>query len=109
MHKREAAKEDTDYVRKCGDLVRSSSSVFVGGSVLVTDVHSNLQPDPNEQSAALLRVIPPTLNRPVITGETPAAPPVREGPASETVTVTGNMYASLLVSLRAAFVIMLGN
>ena len=77
-------------------------------SAFVIDVHSNLQPDPNEQSAALLRAILLTLNQSAIPGETPTVPPVQAGPASETVTTTCLMYASLLISLLAAFIAMLG-
>ena len=77
-------------------------------SAFVIDVHSNLQPDPNEQSAALLRAILLTLNQSAIPGETPTVPPIQEDPASEIVTATCLMYASLLVSLLAAFIAMLG-
>ena len=70
------------------------------------DIHSNLRPDPNEQSAALLRAILLTLNR--STGEIPVIPPVREDPASELVTATCLMYASLVISLLAVFIAMLG-
>ena len=68
----------------------------------------NLQPDPNEQSAALLRAILLTLNQSALPGETPAVPPVQGNPPSEIVTATCLMYASLLISLLAAFVAMLG-
>ena len=77
-------------------------------SAFVIDAHSNLQPDPNEQSAAILRAILLTLNQSAIPGETPTVPPVQQDPLSEIVTVTCLMYASLLISLLAAFVAMLG-
>ena len=77
-------------------------------SAFVIDVHSNLQPDPNERSAALLQAILLTLNQSAIPGETPTVPPIQEAPASEIVTTTCLMYASLLISLLAAFVAMLG-
>ena len=77
-------------------------------SAFVIDIHSKLETDPNEQSAALLRAILLTLNQSAIPGETPAAPPVQEDPPDEIVTVTGLMYASLLISLLAAFIAMLG-
>ena len=72
------------------------------------DVHSNLQPDPNEQSATLLRAILLTLNQSAIPGETPTVPPIQAGPASEIVLTTCLIYASLLISLLAAFIAMLG-
>ena len=77
-------------------------------SAFIIDVHSNLQPDPNEQSAALLQAILLALNQPAIPGETPTVPPIQEDPASEIVTATCLMYASLLISLLAAFIAMLG-
>ena len=77
-------------------------------SAFVIDVHSNLQPDPNEQSAALLRAILLTLNQSAIPGESPTVPPIQKDPASEIVTTTCLMYASLLISLLAAFIAMLG-
>ena len=77
-------------------------------SAFVIDVHSNLQPDPNQQSAALLRAILLTLNQSAIPGESPTVPATQGGPASEIVTTTCLMYASLLISLLAAFIAMLG-
>ena len=76
-------------------------------SAFVIDVHSNLQPDPNEQSVALLRAILLTLNQSAIPGETPTVPSQKD-PSSEIVTVTCLMYASLLFSLLAAFLATLG-
>ena len=77
-------------------------------SAFVIDIHSQLQPDPNEQSIALLRAILLTLNQSAIPGETSAVPPIQDKPPSEIVTATTLMYASLLISLLAAFVAMLG-
>ena len=77
-------------------------------SAFVIDIQSNLQPDSNEQSAALLRAILLTLNQSAIPGETPTVLPIQAGPASEIVTTTCLMYASLLLSLLAAFIAMLG-
>jgi len=57
---------------------------------------------------ALLRAILLTLNQSAIPGETPTVPPAQEASLSEIVTATGLMYASLLISLLAAFVAMLG-
>ena len=77
-------------------------------SAFVIDTRSQLQPDPNEQSIALLHAILLTLNQSAIPGETPVVPPVQDKPPSEIVTATTLMYASLLISLLAAFVAMLG-
>ena len=57
---------------------------------------------------ALLRVILFTLNHTAILNEIPTIPPAQEDPPIEIVTTTGLMYASLLISLLAAFVAMLG-
>ena len=77
-------------------------------SAFVIDINSNLQPDPNQESATLLRAILLTLNQSAIPGETPAVPPTQEDPPSEIITAACLMYASLLISLLAAFVAMLG-
>ena len=60
------------------------------------------------QSAALLREILLTLNLSAITGETPTVQSLQQNPPSEIVIVTCLMYASLMMSLLAAFVAMLG-
>jgi hypothetical protein len=70
MYKRELVEYDVDYIKKYDEDLVSSAFII--------NVHSNLQPDPNEQSAALLRAILLTLNQSAIPGETPAVPPVRE-------------------------------
>ena len=57
---------------------------------------------------ALLRAILLTLNQSAIPNETPTVPPIQQNPPNEVVTVTGLLYASLLISLLAAFVAMLG-
>jgi len=128
MYKKVATEYDTDYVKKYDEdlnttlifvcrlsfslvkyLTCSQAGLFSAvSSAFVIDVHSNLQPDPNKQSAAILRVILLTLNQSAIPGETPTVPPVQERPPSEIVTVTCLMYASLFISLLAAFVAMLG-
>ena len=60
------------------------------------------------QSTALLREILLTLNLSAITGETPTVQSLQQNPSSEIVIVTCLMYASLMMSLLAAFVAMLG-
>ena len=77
-------------------------------SAFVIEIYQKLQLDPNDQSAALLRAILLTLNNSAIPGESPTVPPIQQVPPSEIVTVTGLLYASLLMSLLAAFVAMLG-
>jgi len=130
VYKRESMEYDVDYVKKYDEdlnttliFVRRSLFAVVAhlthpriqaglfsavSSAFVLDVQSKLETDPNEQSAALLRAILLTLNQSAIPGESPNAPPFREDPPHEIVTATGLMYASLLISLLAAFVAMLG-
>jgi hypothetical protein len=74
----------------------------------VITVQTNLQPDPNDTTAAYLRAILLTLNHSAALGELPAPPTAWSGPAQEIVTVTNLLYASLIISLLAAFVAMLG-
>ncbi|KAF9653352.1 hypothetical protein BDM02DRAFT_1902019 [Thelephora ganbajun] len=112
MYNREATGYDTDYVKKYDDDL-NTTLIFAGlfsavSSAFVIGIQPKLESDPNEKSAALLRAILLTLNRSAIPGETPTVPPVQEHPPSEIVTVTCLTYASLLMSLLAAFVAMLG-
>lgn len=71
-------------------------------------VQSGLQPDSGERSEAYLRAILLSLNPPISPGENPAAPPAWNGPPREIITASNLLYASLLMSLLAAFVAMLG-
>jgi hypothetical protein len=77
-------------------------------TAFVIDVQTNLQPDPSDTTAAYLRAILLTLNQSAILGELPAPPTAWSGPAQEIVVVTNLLYASLIISLLAAFVAMLG-
>jgi hypothetical protein len=77
-------------------------------SAFVIDVQSNLQPDATERSEAYLRAILLSLNRSIVPGEIPTAPPAWNGPPTEIITTSNLLYASLLMSLLAAFVAMLG-
>jgi hypothetical protein len=77
-------------------------------SAFVIDVQSNLQPGSSERTEAYLRAILLTLNRSIVPGEDPAAPPVWSGPPAEIVATSNLIYASLLMSLLAAFVAILG-
>jgi len=77
-------------------------------SAFVIDIQSELEPDPGEQFAAYLRAILFTLNQSAISGEDPTIPPAWSGPSGEIVAASNLLYASLLISLLAAFVAMLG-
>ena len=77
-------------------------------SSFVINVQTGLGPDPNDVTAAYLRAILLTLNSSITPGELPAPPAAWTGPAQEIVLATNLLYASLLMSLLAAFVAMLG-
>ena len=77
-------------------------------SSFVIDVQTKLESDPNDLTAAYLRAILLTLNNSAIPGELPTPPAPWSGPAQEIVVVTNLLYASLSLSLLAAFVAMLG-
>jgi len=131
VYKKEATEYNTDYVKKYDEdlnttliFVRhlflilhpdtqSNSLTLQAGlfsavsSAFVIDIQSKLEPDPNEQSAALLRAVLFALNQSALPAETAVVPPTHEDPPSEIVTASSLMYASLLISLLAAFVAML--
>ena len=91
------------------NLSRLQAGLFSAvSSAFVIDTQSKLEPDPNQQSADLLRAILFTLNQSVLPAETVSVPPIHEDPPGEIVTASGLMYASPLISLLAAFVAMLG-
>ena len=77
-------------------------------SAFVLGIQPKLESDPNEQSAALLRAILLTLNRSAIPDESPTIPPTHEDTPDVVTIASCLMYASLLVSLLAAFIAMLG-
>ena len=88
-------------------LVSQAGLFSAVSSAFVIDVHSKLQSDPNDQSVALLRAILFTLNQSAIPNGSPTVPSAQQGPTSEIVTVTSLLYASLSISLLAAFIAML--
>ncbi|KAF9642457.1 hypothetical protein BDM02DRAFT_3193194 [Thelephora ganbajun] len=104
VYKKEVTDYDTVYVKKCDDDLNTTLIFARPPSFTLPKLKS----DPNRQSAALLRAILLTLNRTAILGETPVAPPIREHPSNEIVTITCLMYTSLLIFLLATFVAMLG-
>jgi len=77
-------------------------------SAFVIDVQSKLQLDPGDQSVAYLHAILLALNQSAVPGEQVDAPFTWTGPPQEIVHVSNLLYASLLISLFAAFIAMLG-
>ena len=129
MYKREATEYDTAHVKKYDEdlnttlifvrcsivcyrrlshLVTQAGLFSAVSSAFVIDIYSKLQPDSNDQSAALLLAILLTLNHSAVPNETLTVPILRQNPPGEVVTTTSLLFASLLMSLLAAFIAMLG-
>ena len=130
MYKREATEYDVAYVKKydedlnttlifvrrlpCAPATETPHQIPQAGlfsavsSAFIVDIHSKLQPDPSDQSVVLLRAILLTLNQSAIPNANAIVPPAQVGPPREIIIATGLLYASLLMSLLAAFTAMLG-
>ena len=76
-------------------------------SAFIIDVQSNLQPDPNEMTAAYMRILIHNMNNTLFPDADPS-PVTWTGPPPEIVTVQSLLYSSLATSLFAAFIAMLG-
>ena len=76
-------------------------------SAFVIQVAFQLQPDPNEETAALLRVLIHKIDNTTFNGDVPTVPRW-SGPPRTIVQVEAILYASLAASLFSAFLAMLG-
>ena len=76
-------------------------------AAFVVDVQSSLQPDPNQSTAVYMQVLLHTLNSSLYPDIEPP-PTTWSGPDRRIVLVQCLLYASLAISLFAAFVAMLG-
>ena len=76
-------------------------------SAFITQVQPQLQQDPNEETAALLRVLIYKIDNTTFGGDTPALPQWT-GPPRMVIQVQCILYASLAASLLSAFLAMLG-
>ena len=76
-------------------------------SAFIIDVQSQLQPDPGEETAALLRVLIYKIDNTTFGNDTPALPQWT-GPPHAIVQVQAILYASLAASLLSAFLAVLG-
>lgn len=76
-------------------------------SAFIIQVHTQL-PDPNEQTAALLRFLIYTINNTALGGDIPTVPPQSPPLPQSLVRVQILLYASLVTSLFSAFLAMLG-
>ena len=77
-------------------------------SAFIIEVNSQLRPDPNDETAALLRILVYNANRTIFGDNVPTLPPQWTGPPRTTVQVQAILYASLAASLFSAFLAMLG-
>ena len=76
-------------------------------SAFIIEVNSQLQPDPNDETAALLRVLIYKIDNTTF-GNNPPALPEWTGPPHTIVQVQAILFASLAASLFSAFLAMLG-
>ena len=76
-------------------------------SAFIIVVHSEFQPDPNEETTALLRIVIHTLNNTAFGDQVPTVPQWT-GPPRRIVQVQAILVASLFTSLLSAFLAMLG-
>ena len=76
-------------------------------SAFIIEVNSQLQPDPNEETAALLRVLIHKVDNTTFGGDVPGIPQW-VGPPHTIVQVQAILFASLAASLFSAFLAMLG-
>ena len=76
-------------------------------SAFIVEVNSELQPDPNEETAALLRVLIHKVDNTTFGNDVPSIPQWA-GPPQTIVQVQAILFASLATSLFSAFLAMLG-
>ena len=76
-------------------------------SAFAIQVHSQLQPDPNDETAALLRVLIHKIDNTTFGDDVPVVPQWT-GPPPTIVHVEAILYASLATSIFSAFLAMLG-
>ena len=76
-------------------------------SAFIIEVNSKLQPDPNDETAALLRVLIYKIDNTTF-GNNPPSLPQWTGPPHTIVQVQAILFASLAASLFSAFLAMLG-
>ncbi|KAF9783440.1 hypothetical protein BJ322DRAFT_152244 [Thelephora terrestris] len=108
---KEAEEYDKEFMQKHGEDL-NTTLIFAGlfsavTSAFITQVQPQLQSDPNEETAALLRVLIHKIDNTTFGGEAPALPQWA-GPPQTIIRVQCLLYASLFASLLAAFLAMLG-
>jgi hypothetical protein len=86
----------------------SGRSVLRSQFLVRNDIQSKLEPNSSERSESYPRAILPSLIQSIAPNGDPATPPEENGPPAEIVSTSNLFYASLSMSLLAAFVAMLG-
>ena len=76
-------------------------------SAFIVDINQQLRPDPNDETAALLRILIHTIDNTTFGGSTPTVP-TWPGPPRGIVQVQSILFSSLAASLFSAFLAMLG-
>ncbi|KAF9789804.1 hypothetical protein BJ322DRAFT_1001094, partial [Thelephora terrestris] len=76
-------------------------------SAFIVDFNHQLQPDPNEETVALLRILIHKLDNTTVGGSTPTVP-VWTGPSTTIIQVQSILFSSLAASLFSALLAMLG-
>ena len=90
------------------ELAGTQAGLFSAvSSAFIIDVQSKLEPDPNEMTAAYMRILIHTMNNSLFPDADPTSA-TWTGPPPAIVTVQSLLYASLTTSLFAAFLAMLG-
>ncbi|KAF9644734.1 hypothetical protein BDM02DRAFT_3190330 [Thelephora ganbajun] len=111
VYRRESGDFDRDYAGKYDEDL-NTSLIFAGlfsavSSAFITSVQSKLESDPNEMTAAYMRVLIHAVNNTLFPDADPGSV-TWTGPPPDVVTVQSLLYASLATSLLAAFLAMLG-
>ena len=97
----------TSFRHKC--LHVSQAGLFSAvTSAFIIEVNSQLQPDPNEETAALLRVLIHKVDNTTFGDNVPTVPQPWTGPPHVIVHVQAILFASLAASLFSALLAMLG-
>lgn len=91
----------------CRLLVNQAGLFSAVSSAFIVDVQSNLQPDPNEMTAAYMRILIHAVDNSLYTDADPNST-IWTGPPPGIVTTQSLLYASLATALFVAFLAMLG-
>ncbi|KAF9791185.1 hypothetical protein BJ322DRAFT_982776, partial [Thelephora terrestris] len=110
-YRKEAEEYDKEFLKNRGEDL-NTTLIFAGlfsavTSAFIIQVQSGLQSDPNEETAALLRVLIYKIDNTTFGGDVPTLPQWT-GPPQTIIHVQSLLYASLLTSLLSAFIAMLG-